>query len=215
LYGSPVLHRYPRQYQSTSYNQPYYNQYQQPTNYQYQQNQDVCDGQDKFFNPLSVYDLGQNILGGLLGPSAGFGGVTVNTQFQNFGNFNGNFNSGVINGHRGGQVAGIGQPTYNTRFQNFGSFNGNANTGVMNGGSQRINHNSGGQSNGFDIQALMAALMRVFEKKSYGGQEHYINKQTGQIADCNQMKVFLQQEMNSQSYNLNPYNYQTDYPNYG
>ena len=61
----------------------------------------------------------------------------------------------------------------------------------------------------------MAALMRVFEKKSYGAQEHYINKQTGQIADCNQMKVFLQQEMNSQSYNLNPYNYQTDYPNYG
>ena len=152
LYGSPVLHRYHRQYQSTSYNQPYYNQYQQPTNYQYQQNQDVCDGQDKFFNPLSVYDMGQNILGGLLGPSAGFGGVTVNTQFQNFGNFNGNFNSGVITGHRGGQVAGIGQPTYNTRFQNFGSFNGNANTGVMNGGSQRINHNSGGQSNGFDIQ---------------------------------------------------------------
>jgi len=152
LYGNPVLHRHQRQYQSTSYNQPYYNQYQQPTNYQYQQNHDVCDGQDKFFNPLSVYDMGQNILGGLLGPSVGFGGVTVNTQFQNFGNFNGNFNSGVINSHRGGQVAGIGQPTYNTRFQNFGSFNGNANTGVMNGGSQRINYNSGGQSNGFDIQ---------------------------------------------------------------
>ena len=80
LYGSPVLHRYHRQYQSTSYNQPYYNQYQQPTNYQYQQNHDVCDGQDKFLNPLSVYDMGQNILGGLLGPSAGFGGVTVNTS---------------------------------------------------------------------------------------------------------------------------------------
>ena len=72
------------------------------------------------------------------------------------------------------------------------------------------------------MKALMAALMRVFEKKSFGGQEQYINKQTGQIADCNQMKVFLQQEMNSQNYlnsklpyYLNSYNYQTDYRNYG
>merc|ERR1712136_612689 len=66
-----------------------------------QPNYDVCDGQDKFFNPLSVYNMGQNILNGILGPSsgrAGFGGVTVNTQFQNFGNFNGNVNTGVISG---------------------------------------------------------------------------------------------------------------------
>ena len=150
LYSSPVLHRFNRQYQLTNYNQAYYNQYQQPTNYQYQQNHDVCDAQDKFFNPLSVYDLGQNILSGLIGPSSGR--VTVNTQFQNFGNFNGNFNSGVINGHRGGQVGGIGSPTYNSRFQNFGTFNGNANTGVMTGGSQRINY--GGQSNGFGNQGM-------------------------------------------------------------
>jgi len=152
---NPVLQRNHRQYQSASYKQLYNNQYQQPTHYQYQQNYNVCDGQDKFFNPLSVYDMGQNILNGLLGPSsggAGFGRVTVNTQFQNFGNFNGNFNSGVINAHRGGQVGGIGSPTSNSRFQNFGTFNGNANTGVMNGGSQRINY-GGVQSGGFGNQA--------------------------------------------------------------
>merc|ERR1712135_128571 len=153
-----------------------------------QPNYDVCDGQDKFFNPLSVYNMGQNILNGILGPSSGgarFGGVTVNTQFQNFGNFNGNFNSGVINGRRGGQVGGIGAPTSNSRFQNFGTFNGNANTGVMTGGNQRINYggvqsggfgnqatnggnqaiNMTGTQNKFDIEALLAALMRVFEKK--------------------------------------------------
>ena len=154
LYSSPILQRNHRQYQSASYNQPYYNQYQQPNNYQYQQHNDICDGQDKFFNP-SVYDMGQNILNGLLGPSsggAGFGGVTVNTQFQNFGNFNGNFNSGVINGRGGGRVGGIGAPTSNSRFQNFGTFNGNANTGVMTGGNQRINH-GGVQSGGFGNQA--------------------------------------------------------------
>ena len=101
MYSSPVLHRYNRQYQSANYNQPYFNQYQQPTFYQYQQNNDVCNGQDKFFNPLSVYDMGQNILSGLIVPSSGgaqFGGVTVNTQFQNFGTINGNVNTGVMNG---------------------------------------------------------------------------------------------------------------------
>lgn len=155
LYSSPILQRNHRQYQSASYNQLYNNQYQQPANYQYQQNYDVCDGQDKFFNPLPVYDMGQNILNGLLGSSSrgpGFGGVTVNTHFQNFGNFNGNFNSGVINGRRGGQVGGIGAPTSNSRFQNFGTFNGNANTGVMTGGNQRINY-GGVQSGGFGNQA--------------------------------------------------------------
>merc|ERR1712131_552568 len=222
LHSSPVLQRNHRQYQSASYNQLYNNQYQQPTHYQYQQNYNVCDGQDKFFNPLSVYNMGQNILNGLLGPStvgAGFGGVTVNTQFQNFGNFNGNFNSGVINGRRGGQVGGIGAPTSNSRFQNFGTFNGNANTGVMTGGNQRINYggfqsgrfgnqatNGGNQAinmvgtqNKLDIEALLAALMRVFEKKSFGGQEQYINKQTGYTADCNEMKTLLQREMNPQN----------------
>jgi len=154
LYSSPILQRNHRQYQSASYNQLYNNQYQQPAN-QYQQNYDVCDGQDKFFNPLPVYDMGQNILNGLLGSSSrgpGFGGVTVNTHFQNFGNFNGNFNSGVINGRRGGQVGGIGAPTSNSRFQNFGTFNGNANTGVMTGGNQRINY-GGVQSGRFGNQA--------------------------------------------------------------
>merc|ERR1712131_190084 len=236
LHSSPVLQRNHRQYQSASYHQPYNNQYRQPNNYQYQQYNDICDGQDKFFNPLSVYDMGQNILNGLLGPSsggAGFGGVTVNTHFQNFGNFNGNFNSGVINAHSGGQVGGIGSPTSNSRFQNFGTFNGNANTGMMNGGSQRINY-GGVQSGGFgnqatnggnqainmigtqnkiDIEALLAALMRVFEKKSFGGQEQYINKQTGYTADCNEMKTFLQREMNSQ--NNNYYPYQNNYSNSG
>ena len=45
--------------------------------------------------------MGQNILSGLIVPSSGgaqFGGVTVNTQFQNFGTINGNVNTGVMNG---------------------------------------------------------------------------------------------------------------------
>jgi len=63
------------------------------------------------------------------------------------------------------------------------------------------------------MKALLAALMRVFEKKSFGGQEQYINKQTGHTADCNEMKTFLQREMNSQNYNYYPY--QNNYSNYG
>jgi len=63
------------------------------------------------------------------------------------------------------------------------------------------------------MKALLAALMRVFEKKFFGGQEQYINKQTGYTADCNEMKTFLQREMNSQ--NCNFYPYQNNYPNYG
>ena len=62
-------------------------------------------------------------------------------------------------------------------------------------------------------KALLSALMRVFEKKSFGGQEQYINKQTGYTADCNEMKTFLQREMNSQ--NNNYYPYQNNYSNYG
>ena len=63
-------------------------------------------------------------------------------------------------------------------------------------------------------KALLAALMRVFEKKSFGAQEQYINKQTGLTADCNEMKTFLQREINSQNYNFYP-NYQNNYDYYG
>jgi len=226
--SSPIVSRNHRQYQSTSYNkpysgEPYYNQLQQPNAYQHEYQADLCAGQDKFFNPPSVYNMGQNILNGLMGSNspggAGYGSVTVNTHFQNFGNFNGNFNSGQITGNRDGGRGGIGSPTYNTQFQNFGSFSGNVNTGLMNGGNQRINYNNGGQNNGFDIQALLSALMRVFEKKSFGGQEQYINKQTGRIADCNQMKNFLQNEIskiNSQDYTLySPVDYNNNYNYYG
>ena len=68
-------------------------------------------------------------------------------------------------------------------------------------------------------KALLSALMRVFEKKSFGGQEQYINKQTGRIADCNQMKNFLQNEIskiNSQDYTLySPVDYNNNYDYYG
>merc|ERR1712131_339940 len=140
LHSSPVLQRNHRQYQSASYNQLYNNQYQQPTHYQYQQNYNVCDGQDKFFNPLSVYDMGQNILNGLLGPSsggAGFGRVTVNTQFQNFGTFNGNSNTGVMNG--GSQRINYG-----------GVQSGGFGNQATNGGNQAINMI--GTQNKFDIE---------------------------------------------------------------
>ena len=68
-------------------------------------------------------------------------------------------------------------------------------------------------------KVLLSALMRVFEKKSFGGQEQYINKQTGRIADCNQMKSFLQNEIskiNSQDYTLySPVDYNNNYNYYG
>ena len=75
------MRRNHRQYQSTSYNQPYYNQLQQPNAYQQQYQADLCAGQDKFFNPPSVYNMGQNILNGLMGSNSpggpGYGTVTV------------------------------------------------------------------------------------------------------------------------------------------
>ena len=66
------------------------------------------------------------------------------------------------------------------------------------------------------MKALLAALMRVFEKKSFGGQDQYINKRTGRIADCNEMKNFLQEKIkiNSQNYNLYP-SFQSNFYNYG
>ena len=84
--SSPIVSRNHREYQSTSYNkpysgEPYYNQLQQSNSYQQEYQADFCAGQDKFFNPPSVYNMGQNILNGLMGSNrpggAGYGSVTV------------------------------------------------------------------------------------------------------------------------------------------
>ena len=67
-----------------------------------------------------------------------------------------------------------------------------------NGGGQS---NNGGQhsSHGLDINKLLQALMGAFAQgnKSFNGQMNIINKQTGQSATCEDLKSFLQQQINS------------------
>ena len=69
---------------------------------------------------------------------------------------------------------------------------------TYNGGGQS---NNGGQhsSHGLDINKLLQALMGAFAQgnKSFNGQMNIINKQTGQSATCEDLKSFLQQQINN------------------
>ena len=87
------------------------------------------------------------------------------------------------------------------------------------GGSQMIDikyllgDQNGFQQNthGLDIGKLLQTLLGSFtQSKSFNGQMQYINKQTGQSATCEDLKSFLQQEINNQGL---PYgNYQENAP---
>ena len=53
--------------------------------------------------------------------------------------------------------------------------------------------------NGLDLGAILQKLLGSFtQSKSFNGQTQYINKQTGQSATCEDLKSFLQQEINAQ-----------------
>ena len=53
--------------------------------------------------------------------------------------------------------------------------------------------------NGLDLGAILQKLLGSFtQSKSFNGQMQYINKQTGQSATCEDLKSFLQQEINAQ-----------------
>jgi len=85
-----------------------------------------------------------------------------------------------------------------------GNVNGNMNTGHMDGGD--MNQNIGRDQNGFqqnthglDIGKLLQTLLGSFtQSKSFNGQMQFTNKQTGQPATCEDLKSFLQQEINNQ-----------------
>ena len=87
------------------------------------------------------------------------------------------------------------------------------------GGPQMINikyllgDQNGFQQNthGLDIGKLLQTLLGSFtQSKSFNGQMQYTNKQTGQPATCEDLKSFLQQEINNQGL---PYgNYQENAP---
>jgi len=83
----------------------------------------------------------------------------------------------------------------------FGPMNGNnnINTGHMDGGSQvATNNGSIQQQNGLDVAALLQSLLGAFtQSKSFNGQNQFINKQTGQSASCEDLKSFLQQQINN------------------
>jgi len=78
--------------------------------------------------------------------------------------------------------------------------NNNINTGHMDGGSQVQTTNGNNQmQNGLDLGAVLQKLLGSFtQSKSFNGQMQYINKQTGQSASCEDLKSFLQQEINAQ-----------------
>ena len=130
------------------------------------------------------------LLGGLLGGENGGGnggrnggGTVTNCMPPGVG---GNFNvwagisgwGGNIKNMDGGQYVDGGQ-TYN-------------------GGGQS---NNGGQhsSHCLAINKLLQALMGAFAQgnKSFNGQMNIINKQTGQSATCEDLKSFLQQQINN------------------
>ena len=53
--------------------------------------------------------------------------------------------------------------------------------------------------NGLDIGKLLQSLLGAFgQSKSFNGQNQYINKQTGQPATCEDLKSFLQDQINTQ-----------------
>ena len=66
-------------------------------------------------------------------------------------------------------------------------------------------------THGLDIGALLQKLLGGFtQSKSFNGQMQYINKQTGQSATCEDLKSFLQQEIDAQQ---SPYgNFQETLP---
>jgi len=115
-------------------------------------------------------DIGKNILGSIFGGGGRNGGGQSGPGFA----FN---NQGTVNN------------------------NGNFNTGHMDGGSQNIGTQSfgtGNQSNnvnGLDIGGLLQNLLGAFTQKSFNGQTQYINKQTGQSATCEDLKSFLQDQI--------------------
>ena len=124
----------------------------------------------------------KELLGGLLGGGNGGGngarngGGTVN-------------NCGFMNACGGGNINNNGN-------NNFGGHVDGGQT--YNGGGQS---NNGGQhsSHGLDINKLLQALMGAFAQgnKSFNGQMNIINKQTGQSATCEDLKSFLQQQINN------------------
>merc|ERR1712131_565191 len=135
-------------------------------------NDDVC--QDKFLG--SLLDIGKKLLGGLLGGGGGLfggsrgGGMGINLNMPGGGNQWGNMNG-----------------------------NNNINTGHMDGGSQVATNNGPiVQQNGLDVGALLQRLLGAFtQSKSFNGQNQFINKQTGQSASCEDLKSFLQQQINN------------------
>ena len=52
--------------------------------------------------------------------------------------------------------------------------------------------------NGLDLGAILQKLLGSFtQSKSFNGQTQYINNKTGQSATCEDLKSFLQQEVNA------------------
>ena len=114
---------------------------------------------------------------------------------------------GGASGRNGG-----GQPSINCGPGNAcGGGNVNTQGNVMNGGhidgNQIYNGQGGGQTNiggqnsshGLDVNQLLQALLGAFSggNKSFNGQMNIINRQTGQSATCEDLKSFLQQQINT------------------
>ena len=125
----------------------------------------------------------KEILGGLLGGGNGGGNAGRNGGGTTM-------NCGPGNACGGGNV-NIQGPVNN------GHLDGNQNYNGQNGGQTNI----GGQnsSHGLDVNALLQSLMGAFAQgnKSFNGQMNIINKQTGQSATCEDLKSFLQQQINT------------------
>merc|ERR1719373_401136 len=74
---------------------------------------------------------------------------------------------------------------------------------------QQTTNGNNQMQNGLDLGAVLQKLLGSFtQSKSFNGQMQYINKQTGQSASCEDLKSFLQQEINAQqspygSYQIN------------
>merc|ERR1712136_529244 len=67
---------------------------------------------------------------------------------------------------------------------------------------------SGGTSSGGGgfLRIIKDIFSRLFSKKSFNGQNQVINKSTGQVVSCNELKTFINDEYNK--YLQNPRDYQ-------
>ena len=70
----------------------------------------------------------------------------------------------------------------------------------------KLGGGSGKGSGGGFLDIIKPIFTGLFSQKSFNGQNEFINKSTGQVVSCNELKTFISNEYNK--YLQNPSDYQ-------